>query len=170
MAITWGDSAQYDSGLNPGVDGNSSGVVVEVHADHGNRVWYRVGTVDLADYTLDLGDSSHQVCEGQTPAVSVNDDGTVLLVAVLRQRRRADLRKRWLHGAALSRRRGVGGFLSGYYDEADGGPNPTLVVDDDVEALSPTDPPGGEPLLFAALVGVTDETHGDEFLQFEGTG
>lgn len=60
---------------------------------------------------------------------------------------------------------GGSGVLSGTYYAPVGGPNTGLR---DNETLSPTVPPGGEPLAFSLLVGVTASTHRNTFLQLEG--
>lgn len=62
---------------------------------------------------------------------------------------------------------GNSGIASGSYYSPAGAPTPTITAPD-VETLATTQPPGGEPLMFAFLAGVTASTHANIFCQLEG--
>lgn len=62
---------------------------------------------------------------------------------------------------------GGSGIATGSYYAPDGAPTPSI-LHPDVESLATSSPPGGEPLLFSLLVGVTASTHANDFCQLEG--
>lgn len=67
----------------------------------------------------------------------------------------------------MSSHYGFSAIGSGRYYTPAGSPAPSL-NQVDVESLAESTPPGNEPLLFSALVGVTAKTRRNEFLQLEG--
>lgn len=73
--VTWGPSAQYDTGASPSVAIYGE-TVTEVHqGDSGvGELWYRVGTVSPSTSTITWG-SSHPYAYGMSPSVSVDTYG-----------------------------------------------------------------------------------------------
>jgi hypothetical protein len=78
---TW---AQYDTGFHPSISVNNSGQIAEVHeGDSSKALWYRLGHLkDPAageyDIVWDSGDRGVKYDSGQSPKVSINDNGDVL--------------------------------------------------------------------------------------------
>ena len=80
--VLWGESHHYSTGTTPRIAINNSGLVVEVHKSEGRLatgLWYRVGKVSLDSKLIAWGKSVNYD-SGKSPAVSVNDCGTVIVV------------------------------------------------------------------------------------------
>lgn len=79
--VSFGDTNQWDSGLNPAIALNNSNIAVEVHQGNGNsqRVYYSVGSIDPATKWVSFNDSKHYD-SGQRPNVALNNANVVLEV------------------------------------------------------------------------------------------
>ena len=79
--VVWGESHQYNTGTKPRVTLNNSGLVIAVHKSKGHpeALWYQIGQVCQESKTISWGKG---VCydSGDSPAVTINDHGTVIVV------------------------------------------------------------------------------------------
>lgn len=80
--VTFGDSANYDSGIHPAVAVNAGGTVVEVHETQSpvsSKMYYHVGQANGSNNTVSFG-SSHSYDDGNQPDVALNDANVVVEV------------------------------------------------------------------------------------------
>jgi hypothetical protein len=79
--IDWcGSAAAYDTGVTPSVSVNFGRYVVEVHKSKNyDNLYYRVGSLNQADYTVAWGDS-HKYETGVDPSVSMTTQGNLVAV------------------------------------------------------------------------------------------
>lgn len=77
--IEWGSSHKYDGGgQHAAIAINNNNQAVEVHqAPTSGHIWYRVGTINVDNKTIDWGDS-HDYQTGSDPSVALLDNGYVI--------------------------------------------------------------------------------------------
>lgn len=77
--ISWGKGAKYDGGgMHPAIALNNNNQVVEVHqAPTSGHLWYRVGTVNVQNKSINWG-PSRDYQTGSNPSLTLLDNGYVV--------------------------------------------------------------------------------------------
>ena len=77
MAITWGESHKYESGVTPAIALGDDGIVIEVHERSDADLYYLVGRADATNKIVHWG-PPQRYGKGKFPSVTFNRKGVVV--------------------------------------------------------------------------------------------